>query len=165
MQLVPTPNPSPLAVVGQLAKRAGRGGVTEAVLLERAKWMRQNPTEAERRLWSILRAKRLSGFKFRRQQVLGWYIADFVNLEQRLVVEADGSQHADSAEDAQRDGWFRSQGFAILRFWNNDILARSETSLMRSGSHYRAQRPLSLPLRGCPSPARGEGICTSESYV
>ena len=126
MQPSSASNPSPLAGEGQLAKRAGRGGVTEAVLLERAKVMRQNPTEAERRLWSILRARRLSGFKFRRQQVLGWYIADFVNLEHRLVVEADGSQHAESAEDAERDAWFRSQEFSVLRFWNNDILARSE---------------------------------------
>jgi very-short-patch-repair endonuclease len=119
-------NPSPLAGEGQLAQRAGGGGAASAVLLERAKWMRQNPTEAERRLWSILRAKRLSGFKFKRQQVIDWYIVDFVNFEHRLIVEADGSQHAESAADAERDSWLRGQGFVVLRYWNNDILACSD---------------------------------------
>ena len=125
MSAVDFPNPSPLAGEGQLAKRAGGGDITDAVLLERAKWMRQNPTDAERRLWSVLRAKRLGGYKFKRQQRLDWYIVDFVNFQHRLIIEADGSQHADSA-DAKRDGWLRSQGFTVLRFWNNDILARSE---------------------------------------
>ena len=90
--------------------------------------MRRKPTEAERCLWSILRAKRLSGykFKFKRQQKLDWYIVDFVNFEHRLIVEADGSQHVESAEDAKRDSWLRSQGFTVLRFWNNDILTRND---------------------------------------
>jgi len=85
--------------------------------------MRSNPTEAERRLWSILRGHRLAGFKFKRQQVLGTYIVDFVNFEGRLIIEADGSQHAESAYDIQRADWLKSQGFAVLRFWNNDALA------------------------------------------
>ena len=126
MSAVDLPNPSPPAGEGQLAKRAGGGEVTSAVLLEWAKRMRQNPTEAERRLWSILRAKRLGGYKFKRQQPIGRYIADFVNFEHRLIVEADGSQHAESSDDQRRDAWLRSQGFTVLRFWNNDILARSE---------------------------------------
>jgi very-short-patch-repair endonuclease len=87
--------------------------------------MRSNPTEAERRLWSILRNKRLSGYKFKRQQVLGDYIADFVNFEYRVIVEADGSQHAESDHDARRDHWLTLQGFTVRRFWNIDILARS----------------------------------------
>jgi very-short-patch-repair endonuclease len=99
---------------------------SEQLLLERAKWMRANPTEAERRLWSILRAKRMVGYKFKRQQVLEWYIVDFVNFEHRLIIEADGSQHADSDSDATRDAWLQDQGFAVLRFWNNDVLARTD---------------------------------------
>ncbi len=83
-------------------------------------------TEAEVRLWRLLRARRFAGFKFRRQVPLGPYIADFACLETRLIVEADGSQHAGSTHDQRRDLWFRSQGYRILRFWNNDILTRSD---------------------------------------
>jgi very-short-patch-repair endonuclease len=151
-------SPSPLAGEGQLAQRAGRGVVTHQVLLDRAKWMRSNPTEAERRLWSILRAKRMVGYKFKRQQILDWYIVDFVNFEHRLIVEADGSQHADSADDAERDGWLKQAGFVVLRFWNNDILARSESVSDAIWHALHEAAPLSLPLRGCPSPARGEGF-------
>jgi very-short-patch-repair endonuclease len=85
--------------------------------------MRANPTEAEKALWQILRAKRLAGFKFKRQVVLEWYIADFVNFERRLIVEADGSQHAESDYDKRRDAYLAGQDFRVLRFWNNDILS------------------------------------------
>ena len=112
-------NPSPLAGEGQAAQRPGRGG---DMLLDRAKAMRRNPTEAERRLWLILRSHRLAGFKFKRQQSLGNYIVDFVNFERRLIVEADGSQHAENAYDETRDAWLKSQDFRVLRLWNNDIL-------------------------------------------
>lgn len=88
--------------------------------------MRRNPTEAERRLWSILRNHRLAGFKFKRQQQIGNYIVDFVNFKRRLIVEADGSQHADSVYDKQRDSWLRAQGFAVIRFWNNEALAQTD---------------------------------------
>ena len=89
-----------------------------------AKRMRREPTDAERTLWLILRARRFSGFKFRRQVPLGPYIADFVCFDARLIVEADGSQHADNARDRERDAWFVAQGFRVRRFWNADILAR-----------------------------------------
>ena len=153
------PEPSPLAGEGQVAQRPGRGGGKAEVLLDRAKSMRRNPTEAERRLWSILRAKRLNGYKFKRQQKLGWYIVDFVNFEHRLIVEADGSQHAESAEDEVRDAWLRSQGFLVLRFWNNDILARSEIVADAIWHALDAARPLppTASRRAPPSPARGEG--------
>lgn len=95
---------------------------TPAELRRRAKAMRREPTEAERRLWAILRAKRLEGLKFKRQAPIGPYIADFVCFELRMVVEADGGQHADSDYDARRDAWFAASGFLVLRFWNNDIL-------------------------------------------
>ena len=89
-----------------------------------AKRMRSEPTEAERKLWMILRARRFSGYKFRRQVPLGAYIADFVCFEARLIVEADGSQHGEDARDAVRDDWLVAQGFRVRRFWNADILAR-----------------------------------------
>jgi very-short-patch-repair endonuclease len=127
-------------------------------LLERAKWMRSNPTEAEMRLWSLLRDRRLAAFKFRRQQVIEPYIVDFVCLDQRLIVEADGSQHADNEADARRDAFLRAQGFRIRRFWNNDILARSETVAAVIQAALETPHPPKPPAWVPPSPARGEGL-------
>ena len=98
--------------------------------LSHAKEMRRAPTDAERQLWSRLRAKRLNGWKFRRQQPIGPYIADFACLDARLIVEVDGSQHADSARDAARDDWLGAQGFRIMRFWNNEVLENEDGVLV-----------------------------------
>ncbi|MBL8657783.1 MAG: DUF559 domain-containing protein [Altererythrobacter sp.] len=87
-----------------------------------AKRNRKSQTDAERKLWSILRSHRLQGWKFKRQEQLGDYIVDFVCFRARLIVEADGSQHADNADDLTRTAWLEGQGFRVLRFWNNDIL-------------------------------------------
>jgi very-short-patch-repair endonuclease len=87
----------------------------------RARELRNNPTDAERFLWRHLRFWQLGGYKFRRQQVLGRYIVDFVCLERRVVVELDGGQHTADA-DAERETWLRDQGFVVLRFWNNEVL-------------------------------------------
>ena len=86
-------------------------------------------TEAERLLWQHLRAHRLRGEKFRRQQPLGIYIVDFVHFGARVVVEADGGQHSDSKSDVTRDIWLRSQCFRVLRFWNNEILRNRDAVL------------------------------------
>ena len=91
-------------------------------MLARARAMRREPTDAERVIWRVLRDRRLGGLKWRRQMVLGRYIADFVCLELRLIVEVDGSQHAENAYDAERDAWLAGQGFQVLRFWNGDVL-------------------------------------------
>ena len=88
----------------------------------RARELRRNSTDAERRLWSRLRAKRLGAWKFKRQHPIGPYIVDFVCHAARLVVEVDGGQHADSEHDLKRDAWLRSEGYAVLRFWNHDVL-------------------------------------------
>jgi very-short-patch-repair endonuclease len=126
--------------------------------------MRLNPTEAEKRLWVILRAKRLTGFKFRRQVIIDSYIVDFVNFENRLIVEADGSQHAESEYDKRRDAYLNSQGFKVLRFWNSDILKNSE-AVTETIWHALQTPPLpSAASRLPPSPARGEGI-ESASHV
>jgi very-short-patch-repair endonuclease len=95
-------------------------------LLPLAKRMRREPTDAERKLWSILRAKRLAGWKFKRQEQIDRYIVDFVCFKARLIIEADGSQHAESEADAVRDAYLTGQGFRLLRFWNNDILTNSD---------------------------------------
>jgi very-short-patch-repair endonuclease len=102
-----------------------------------AKSMRRQPTEAEAVLWRILRNRRLSTLKFRRQAPIPPYIADFVCFEHRLIVEADGSQHAENIRDEKRDAFLAAQGFTVLRFWNSDILTNArmieETILARCG--------------------------------
>jgi very-short-patch-repair endonuclease len=84
--------------------------------------MRRDPTEAERKLWYALRDRRMQALKFRRQAPIGPYIVDFLCIAHRLVVEADGSQHAESKRDAIRDEWLAREGYAVLRFSNRDIL-------------------------------------------
>lgn len=79
-------------------------------------------TKAEERLWHELRGRRLDRFKFRRQVPIGAYIVDFVCMEAKLVVEIDGSQHADSQHDRVRDAELAARGFRVLRFWNDDVL-------------------------------------------
>ena len=77
-------------------------------------------------MWRVLRAKRLEGWKFRRQVKIDHYIVDFICFERRLIVEADGSQHAENAYDQVRDAYLAAQQFRVLRFWNNDILANPD---------------------------------------
>ena len=87
------------------------------------KILRKRPTDAEQLLWKQLRLKQLEGLKFRRQQPLDNYIADFVCFERRIVVEVDGGQHAIQKEDdVLRDTYLTQQGFQVLRFWNNEVL-------------------------------------------
>jgi very-short-patch-repair endonuclease len=99
--------------------------------------MRCAPTEAELRLWRLLRDRRLSGLKFRRQVPVGPYIVDFLCVSARLIVEGDGSQHGDSLRDAHRDAYLARQGRTVLRFWNYDILQNRasmiDTILARAG--------------------------------
>ncbi len=121
-----------------------------------AKSLRRNMTDAEQLLWRHLRAHRLNGEKFRRQQPLGPYIVDFVHFSARLIVEADGGQHNDSRRDTQRDAWLEQQGFTILRFWNNDILNNTDAVLAVIFD------AVCRPLSPGPSPARGEGSDATE---
>ena len=94
-----------------------------------AKQLRSNMTDAEQLLWRHLRAHRLNGAKFRRQQPIGPYIVDFVHFTARLVIEADGGQHNESERDLRRDAWLESEGYRVLRFWNDDILKNTEVVL------------------------------------
>jgi len=87
-----------------------------------AKAMRRAPTDAEAAMWHLLRDRRLSQFKFRRQVPFQNYILDFVCFEQRLVIEIDGSQHADASGDQIRDEALAQEGFRVARYWNNDLL-------------------------------------------
>ncbi|MDG4884326.1 endonuclease domain-containing protein [Mesorhizobium sp. WSM4884] len=87
-----------------------------------ARSMRREPTEAEDRLWQELRGRRLDKIKFKRQVPIGRFVADFLCAEARLIVEIDGSQHADSRRDGERDTELKARGFRVLRFWNDDVL-------------------------------------------
>src|ERR1700761_4298376 len=91
----------------------------------RAKALRANMTNAERRLWYLLRAHRFDGVKIKRQAPIGHYIVDFVSFERRLVIEVDGGQHADSGSDLNRTRLLEDQGFRVLRFWNNEVLSNT----------------------------------------
>ena len=95
-------------------------------LQARVKEMRHAPAVYERRLWKLLRDRRLEGLKFRRQVVIGRYVADFLCLRHRLIVEADGPLHEGRQQhDAERDAWLAAHGFMVLRFTNQQIESRS----------------------------------------
>ena len=93
-------------------------------MARRAKELRANQNSAEARVWSMLRAGRLAGLKFRRQHVLGRYIADFVCIPARLVIEIDGDTHDEEAQlrDAKRTDDIEQAGYRVIRFWNNYVL-------------------------------------------
>ena len=94
-----------------------------------ARNLRRQMTDAERLLWYHLRAKRFGGCKFRRQHPIGPFIADFACVEQRLVIEADGGQHAESAADARRTRWLESEGWRVVRYRNDDIMRKTSDVL------------------------------------
>jgi very-short-patch-repair endonuclease len=92
-----------------------------------AKNLRKNSTLAEGILWRHLRAKKFEGLKFRRQQPLDKFIVDFINFEKRIIIELDGSQHAEeTSKDIERDSALEANGFTVLRFWNNEIFENLE---------------------------------------
>lgn len=138
---------------------------SESSRTQRARDLRANMTDAERRLWQGLRGRQLAGYKFRRQVPIGPYIVDFACLEARLVIEVDGGQHLGSAEDQARDAWLRSEGYRVLRFWNHEVLQQTTDVLEHIWN--ALNDPASIPLgtktrrKGMkispPSPLRGEG--------
>ena len=91
-----------------------------------ARDMRKAPTDAEAMLWGILRARQLDNMRFRRQHPIENYIVDFICLEEKLIIELDGSQHAENAYDEKRDARLIELGFTVLRFWNDEILKNSD---------------------------------------
>ena len=97
-----------------------------------AKSLRVNATEPERRLWARLRAGRLDGLHFRRQQVIGPYVADFFCASAKLIVELDGGQHGEDeivVRDEARTRFLESRGYRVLRFWNHEFLKDPEAVL------------------------------------
>ncbi|MBS0214112.1 MAG: endonuclease domain-containing protein [Proteobacteria bacterium] len=95
-----------------------------------ARDLRNHPTDAERHLWRCLRGRHVEGFRFRRQVPPGPYVVDFVCPQAKLVVELDGGQHGDQvAYEQARTASLSAQGYRVIRFWNHDVLARTEAVL------------------------------------
>ena len=112
-------------------------------LTSRSRALRRNSTDAERKLWNVLRNRQLNGFKFRKQVEIDAYIVDFLCPALRLVIEVDGGQHTPE-RDARRTAFLESQGFRVIRFWNNDVLENLD------GVWTRIEEALSTP----PHPTR-----------
>ena len=137
----------------------------------RARSLRRSMTEGERRLWSLLRRKKISGFRFRRQAPIGPYIADFFCPEARLIIELDGEPHSEEAQmrrDNARTQWLQAHGCRVIRFWNLEVF-RHPTEVVET-IYDALKRPPSGPQgAGAPSghlpPQRGEGILRWKPYA
>jgi isoleucyl-tRNA synthetase len=126
-----------------------------ANLTSYAREMRKEPTPWEQKLWNLLKSNRLQGLKFRRQEPIDHYIVDFINYENRLIVELDGSQHMDSEYDKTRDAYLQAQGFTVLRFWNNELDKNPDgvlTRVLEAVQH----PPTNIVKDDVDSPERGE---------
>ena len=134
----------------------------------RARFLRQNQTDAEALLWLKLRSRQILNLKFRRQRPIGPYFADFACLEIGLVIELDGGQHVDNVYDIKRERDMAALGFQTLRFWNNDVLTQIDVVLEKI--HQTAEAlTLALSRRrereqeksesvSVPSPVPGRGL-------
>jgi very-short-patch-repair endonuclease len=113
------------------------------------KALRKRPTDAEQLLWRYLKMKQMEGLKFRRQQPIDNYIVDFVCFENRIIIEADGGQHAaENNKDRERDSYLQQLGFKVLRFWNNEVLQNTNGVLETIRENGLPHPPLNpLPSR------------------
>jgi very-short-patch-repair endonuclease len=111
-------------------------------------FLRQNQTSAEQRLWQQLRAKRSIPLRFRRQYPIGSYVADFVCLAARLIIEIDGESHNHTIEaDEQRTRWLENQGFRVIRFMNSDVLKNTEGVVQAIQNELASTPPPTPPAR------------------
>ena len=93
-------------------------------LKNNARYLRKNPTEQERKLWNLIKNKQFYNYKFLRQYVIGKYIVDFICREKKIIIEIDGGQHNKNSTidyDKERSIYLNSIGYAVIRFWNNEI--------------------------------------------
>jgi very-short-patch-repair endonuclease len=115
---------------------------------DRARTLRANATEAEQKLWSRLRKRQLDGFQFRRQYAIGPFFVDFICLEAKLVIEVDGSQHADrEAQDQSRSAFLRINGYRALRFWNSEVMSDVDSVVERIAEVLRQMPRTGKPER------------------
>ena len=128
-------------------KAFGPGGVM------RSRQLRKQMTDAERKMWFLLRDLKYPKAHFRRQVPMGPYFADFLSHHYKLVVEVDGGQHNEpinQRKDSQRESWFAREGFQTLRFWNADVLGNPEgvTDAILAALASRLPPPLTTPHKG-----------------
>ena len=98
----------------------------------RSRELRNNATEAERKLWQHISGRKLGGTRFNRQFPIGQFICDFVSREKRIVIELDGGQHSQAiAYDERRTRFLNAQGYRVIRFWNSEVLDNIEGVLTR----------------------------------
>ncbi|MGB3389091.1 MAG: DUF559 domain-containing protein [Pseudaminobacter sp.] len=129
--------------------RGGNAGKTR-----RARELRKVDNDAEQGLWHELRGRRLNGYKFVRQLPIGPYFADFACREANLVVEVDGSQHADSGRDRFRDETMNRNGWSVLRIWHADVLrSRAEVldTILAALQGWLADRTISVEMKYLPA--------------
>ena len=142
-------SPSPL---GRGAPGRAGEGLSGMTTVATARRLRRNETDAERVLWQRLRGRRLDGLKFKRQVTIAGKIADFACADAKLIIEGDGSQHADQiSEDADRTQALEAAGYAVLRFWNTDVLVNLEGVLTTVLEHVIAARRRGSRTVGCSS--------------
>ena len=131
-------------MIGQTNKKIHSGKLQQA--------LRNNMSDAEQALWNVLRGRRISGLKFRRQHPFGNYILDFVCLEKKLVIEVDGGQHGQQAAyDENRTQKLQAAGFRVLRFWNDEVLKEIESvkeKIWLAVQELRSHPPPNSPLKG-----------------
>ena len=133
-------NASSLPGVGE---RQSEGEPVPASTTERARTLRRRLTDSERKLWPILRNRQFAHAKFKRQAPIGHYIVDFVSLAFRLVIELDGGQHNEDTRgyDNARTAWLESQGFRMLRFWNNEVSTNLDGVVQRISEELTGTSP------------------------
>ena len=120
-----------------------------------ARKLRKGQTDAERRLWFVLRDRRLLGYKIRRQRPIGPYVVDFACIEHRVVIEVDGSWHANNVADELRTRWLQHRGWQVLRFWNNDV-SHNRDGVLEAILDALKPSPTQPAGLGPPSPAERE---------
>jgi very-short-patch-repair endonuclease len=110
-------------------------------------------TDAELRLWYRLRAHRFNGLKFKRQAPIGPYIVDFICFDHKMIIEVDGGQHDERAQDRRRDEWLRKEGYRVMRFWNSDVLKQTDVVLNEiSSAILNSDNSTPLPARSARHP-------------
>lgn len=133
--------PVEVSVPCPLSRERERAGV-RVPAIDHARELRQNQTDAEALLWRHLRARRLRGFKFRRQHPLSQFTLDFVCLDAGLVIELDGGQHVEAqARDARRTAFIEQHGMRVIRFWNHEVLTETPAVLEKIWQTLQALTP------------------------
>lgn len=121
---------------------------------EKSRQLRKNMTSQERKLWSIIRERRFFGCRFRRQFPIGSYIVDFVCREKKIIIEIDGGQHNEKQNieyDNKRTEFLKSEGFQVIRFWNNDVDSNMDGVYERLKEVFKIDDKITPPQ---PSPSR-----------